>query len=134
MSDDDRDRDEGRAQLPFEGLHVYQRAQEAWTRAPATVGADPLGEAVESELRRAALGIARATALSRTNGAFTAGLEEARGALHAAAALLDQMARRGTPADEAFRTLLVDGARMLGALIRSVAQPRPEASEEEVAA
>lgn len=132
MSGEDQDREDVR-QFPFEGLHVYQRAQEAWTAARAAGDLDPLAEAVEREVRRAVLGIARATALSRANGAFPAALEEARGAIHAAAAALEQAARDGTPVDETLRGLLHDGSRMLGALIRSVRQGRSEPAEVEVA-
>lgn len=133
MSGEDHDREEVR-QFPFEGLHVYQRAQDAWTLARAAGDLDPWAAAVEQEIRKAALGIARATARSRTNGAFGAELEEARGALHAAAALLEQASRGGDAVDEGLRGLLHDGSRMLGALIRSVGQSRVEGVEEEVAA
>lgn len=126
MGRDERDesdaRDEARQQLPFEGLHVYQRVQEAWTAAQVTTGTDLLRGELESQLRQAVLGIARATARSRTNGHFGAELETARGALHAAAAVADQMARRGEPAEGDLRGLLVDSSRMLGALIRSVSR------------
>jgi len=127
------ERDEARQQFPFEGLHVYQRAQEAWTAALELAGADPLWEIVEDEIRRAALGIARATARSRTNGNFAAELETARGSLHAAAAILEQLARRGAPADAALRGLLSDSGRMLGALIRSLSGSREEPAESEEA-
>jgi hypothetical protein len=66
------------------------------------------------------MGIARATARSRSNGGFAAELEGARAALHAAAAIAEQLTRRGNPPDEGLRTLLVDAARMLGALVRSL--------------
>ena len=71
--------------------------------------------------------IARATAHSRANGArhdgaFPSGLEDARASLHAAAALIEQRARRGGPDEPELRALLVDGSRMLGALIRTVSQ------------
>ena len=122
-------REDGRQQVPFEGLHVYQRAQEAWTASLAAL-AEALGPEIEQEIGRAAVGIARATAQSRSNGAFTAALEDARGALHAAAALIEQRARRGGSDEPELRTLLVDGSRMLGALIRSVSQ-RGEALEAE---
>ncbi len=127
------ERDEARQQFPFEGLHVYQRAQEAWTAALELAGADPLWEVLEGEIRRAALGIARATARSRANGGFAAEMEEARGALHAAAAALEQLARRGAPVDGALRGLLSDGGRMMGALIRSLAGNREEPAESEEA-
>ncbi|CAN5254767.1 MAG: hypothetical protein H0W36_06695 [Gemmatimonadetes bacterium] len=139
MERDERtERDEARQQLPFEGLHVYQRVQEAWAAAEAAAGAGPLRGDIEAEIRKAALGIARATARSRANGDFGAELEAARGALHAAAAVADQMARRGDPAQDEFRTLLVDSSRMLGALIRSVSRApgdplRGEAAEEAAA-
>ncbi|HUP19838.1 MAG TPA: hypothetical protein VM778_07780 [Gemmatimonadota bacterium] len=134
MAKDDHDRDESRPQqFPFEGLHVYQRAQEAWSLAVATLTDDPVGSAAEHEIRQAVTGIARATARSRSNGSFTAELENSRGSLHAAAALVEQLARRGTPADEGLRTLLLDSSRMLGALIRSLA-PGREPVESEVAA
>ena len=126
---DRNDADEGRQTLPFEGLHVYQRAQEAWETVLSMGGADPLWERLEVETRKAALGIARATARSRSGGGFVAELEDARGALHAAAAIVDQAARRGDPIDDALRTRLVDSSRMLGALIRSVSQ-QAEAVEE----
>jgi hypothetical protein len=125
------ERDEAQKQFPFEGLHVYQRAQEAWTAALELAGADPLWEALEEEIRRAALGIARATARSRSNGGFTAELEDARGSLHAAAALVEQLSRRGTPVDGALRGMLSDGSRMLGALIRSQTASRDEPVESE---
>jgi hypothetical protein len=125
------ERDEARPQFPFEGLHVYQRAQEAWTAALELAGADPLWEALEDEIRRAALGIARATARSRSNGGFSTELETARGALHAAAAITEQLARRGAPVDGTLRGLLSDSSRMLGALIRNVASGREEAVESE---
>jgi len=123
-------REDGRQQFPFEGLHVYQRAQEAWLVSLAASADDPLGSEIEHEIGRATVGIARATAQSRANGGFTAALEDARGSLHAAAALVEQRARRGGPDESELRTLLVDGSRMLGALIRSVSQ-RGEAVEAE---
>lgn len=122
------ERDETRQQLPFEGLHVYQRVQEAWAAAESVVGAGPLRAQLEAEIRQAALGIARATARSRTNGNFAAELEAARGALHAAAAVIDQLARRGGPAESDLRILLADSSRMLGALIRSVSQTRGDSA------
>jgi hypothetical protein len=125
------ERDEARQQFPFEGLHVYQRAQEAWTAALELAGADPLWEVLEDEIRRGALGIARATARSRSNGGFSAELEDARGALHAAAAVAEQLSRRGAPVDGTLRALLSDSSRMLGALIRSLAGGREEAVESE---
>ena len=125
---------EPRQQFPFEGLHVYQRAQEAWSLARTALADDALGAAVEREIQQAATGIARATARSRSNGGFTSGLEEARGSLHAAAALVDQLARQGQPVDEELRTLLLDGGRMLGALVRSLANGREAAEPAEVAA
>lgn len=129
---DQNDRDEGRQTLPFEGLHVYQRVQEAWEQARAG-GVDPLWDLLEAEVRAAALGVARATARSRANGAFATELESARGALHAAAAAADQLTRRGDEVDDVLRTKLVDSSRMLGALIRSVSQPREDAEEVTVA-
>lgn len=139
MERDEHERDDPRPTLPFEGLHVYQRTQEAWAVASAQADGDPLWAALEEEVREAALGIARATALSRSNGGrsderrspgeFGAALERARGSLHAAAAVLDQLVRRGSPADPQLRTLLVDASRMLGALVRSLSQ-RSEAVEE----
>jgi hypothetical protein len=126
-------REDGRQQFPFEGLHVYQRAQEAWLVALAGAADDSLGPAIEQEIGRATVGIARATAQSRSNGGFTAALEESRGSLHAAAALLEQRSRRGGPEEPDLRTLLVDGSRMLGALIRTVSQ-RGETLEAEVIA
>jgi hypothetical protein len=125
------ERDEARPQFPFEGLHVYQRAQEAWTAALELAGADPLWEVLEEEVRRAALGIARATARSRSNGGFTSELENARSAIHAAAAIAEQLDRRGAPVNGALRGLLSDGSRMLGALIRNVANGREETVESE---
>jgi hypothetical protein len=125
------EREEARQQFPFEGLHVYQRAQEAWTAALELAGADPLWEVLEDEIRRAVLGIARATARSRSNGGFATELENARGALHAAAAVTEQLARRGAPVDATLKSLLSDGSRMLGALIRSLAGGREEAVESE---
>ena len=115
-------REDGRQQFPFEGLHVYQRAQEAWLVALGAAGDDPLGPEIEHEIGRATVGIARATAQSRANGGFSTVLEEARGSLHAAAALLEQRARRGGPDESELRALLVDGSRMLGALVRTVSQ------------
>ncbi|MFN2383515.1 MAG: hypothetical protein ABR559_04550 [Gemmatimonadota bacterium] len=115
-------------QLPFEGLHVYQRAQDAWgiaLEAAQGEAPDGMGAVLEGELRAAALGIARASALSRENGSFASELERARGALHAGAAVLEQLERRGTPGDARLRPLLVDGSRMLGALVRSLS-PRDE--------
>ena len=128
-------REDGRQQFPFEGLHVYQRAQEAWLASLAAAEDDPLGEAIEREIRLATVGIARATAHSRNNGGrsdggFAVGLEEARAALHAAAALIEQRARRGGPDEAELRGLLIDGSRMLGALIRTVSQ-RGEVMEAE---
>jgi hypothetical protein len=127
-------RDDGRQQFPFEGLHVYQRAQEAWLASLAVIDDDPLGPEIERETRLATVGIARATAHSRANGARTDGfsseLEEARGSLHAAAALIEQRTRRGGPDEPELRAMLVDGSRMLGALIRTVTQ-RGEAVETE---
>ena len=120
-------REDGRQQFPFEGLHVYQRAQEAWQACLTTSEDDPLGLDIEREIRLATVGIARATAHSRNNGGrsdggFTTALEDARGSLHAAAALIEQRARRGAADEPELRALLVDGSRMLGALIRTVSQ------------
>ena len=123
-------REDGRQQFPFEGLHVYQRAQEAWVVSLAAAVDDPLGAEIENEIGRATVGIARATALSRANGGFTTALEDARGSLHAAAALIEQRTRRDGPDEPELRTLLVDGSRMLGALIRTVSQ-RGDALEAE---
>lgn len=125
------DEQETRQPLPFEGLHVYQRAQEAWTLALETAGAggDPLLDRLADATREAALGIARATARSRAGGGFAAELERARGAVHDAAAIADQLARRGDPSDDRLRALLNDASRMLGALIRSVTQPHDEPAE-----
>ena len=128
-------RDDGRQQFPFEGLHVYQRAQEAWLACLAAADDDPLGPEIEREVRLATIGIARATAHSRTNGTrndggFSSALEDARGSLHAAAALIEQRARRGGADEPELRALLMDGSRMLGALIRTVSQ-RGEAVETE---
>ena len=128
-------REDGRQQFPFEGLHVSQRSQEAWLACLATVDDDPLGPDIEREVRLATVGIARATAHSRNNGGrsdggFAAALEEARGSLHAAAALIEQRSRRGGPDEPELRALLVDGSRMLGALIRTVSQ-RGEVMEAE---
>lgn len=126
--DHERDgREDGRQQFPFEGLHVYQRAQEAWLASLGIVDDDPLGPEIEREIRLATTGIARATAHSRANGArhegvFSSALEEARGSLHAAAALIEQRARRGGPDEPELRALLIDGSRMLGALVRTVTQ------------
>ena len=126
-------RDDGRQQFPFEGLHVYQRAQEAWLASLATAD-DPLGAEIEREIHQATIGIARATAPSRANGSrsdgFSSALEEARASLHAAAALIEQRTRRGEAEEPELRTLLMDGSRMLGALIRTVSQ-RGEAVEAE---
>jgi hypothetical protein len=129
------EREDGRQQFPFEGLHVYQRAQEAWSACTAAADEDPLGAEIEHEIRLATIGIARATAHSRANGTrheggFSSTLEEARGSLHAASALIEQRARRGGAADPELRGLLIDGSRMLGALIRTVSQ-RGEAIETE---
>ena len=128
-------REDGRQQFPFEGLHVYQRAQEAWSASLTAADEDPLGAEIEREVRLATTGIARATAHSRSNGArhddgFSYSLEQARGSLHAAAALIEQRERRGGAADPELRALLIDGSRMLGALIRTVSQ-RGEAVETE---
>jgi hypothetical protein len=128
-------RDDGRQQFPFEGLHVYQRAQEAWSASLAAADEDPLAGEIEREVRLATTGIARATAHSRSNGArhdsgFSSSLEEARGSLHAAAALIEQRERRGGTTDPELRALLIDASRMLGALIRTVSQ-RGEAVETE---
>ena len=118
-------RDDGRQQFPFEGLHVYQRAQEAWLASLASAD-DPLGAEIEREIHQATIGIARATAHSRANGSrndgFSTGLEDARASLHAAAALIEQRTRRGEVEEPELRTLLMDGSRMLGALIRTVSQ------------
>ena len=127
-------REDGRQQFPFEGLHVYQRAQEAWLAALATAD-DPLGAEIEREIHQATIAIARATAHSRANGSrhdggFSSTLEDARASLHAAAALIEQRTRRGGVEEPELRTLLMDGSRMLGALIRSVSQ-RGEAVEAE---
>lgn len=123
-------REDGRQQFPFEGLHVYQRAQEAWLASLAVAADDLLGPEIENEIGRATMGIARATAQSRANGGFTAALEDARASLHAAAALVEQRVKRGGPDEPELRTLLLDGSRMLGALIRTVSQ-RGEALETE---
>lgn len=125
---DDHDRDEGRQPFAFEGLHVYQRTQEAWTVARETLGTDPLERAIEEEIRRAVVGIARATARSRANGGFASGVEEARGSVHAAAAIAEQLVRGGTSVDERLVAHLHDASRMLGALVRSLGADR-EASE-----
>ena len=126
-------REDGRQQFPFEGLHVYQRAQEAWLASLATAD-DPLGAEIEREIHRATVGIARATAHSRANGSrndgFSSALEDARASLHAAAALIEQRTRRGEVEEPELRTLLMDGSRMLGALVRTVSQ-RGEAVEAE---
>ncbi len=127
------EREEPRQQFPFEGLHVYQRAQDAWSAAQSLVAGepgDPLWAALEQEVRHAATGIARATARSRANGHFATALEEARGALHAAAAIVDQQDRRGGPSGDGLRALLSDSSRMLGALIRSLNGAREESSAE----
>lgn len=129
------ERDEERAQrFPFEGLHVYARAQEAWVAALEAAISDPLWSAVEDETRKAAVGIARATARSRANGAFAGELEEARGAVHAAAALLEHLERRGTEVEGPIRGLLSDTSRMLGALIRTLGHGRDEPVEAEAVA
>lgn len=133
MASEDHERDAARQRFPFEGLHVYQRAQEAWSLALATLPAEPVAEAIEREIGQATLGIARATARSRSNGGFEAELESARGSLHAAAALFDQLARRGIVTDDGLRTALSDGSRMLGALIRSLGNGRNEPVESEAA-
>ena len=126
-------REDGRQQFPFEGLHVYQRAQEAWLASLAGAD-DPLGAEIEREIHQATIGIARATAHSRANGSrndgFSRRLEDARASLHAAAALIEQRTRRGEVEEPELRTLLMDGSRMLGALIRTVSQ-RGEAVEAE---
>src|SRR5688500_4100501 len=54
-------REDGRQQFPFEGLHVYQRAQEAWLASLAGAD-DPLGAEIEREIHQATIGIARVTA------------------------------------------------------------------------
>lgn len=119
--------------FPFTGLHTYQRAQEVWTRVKERASADPLGALLEAEVRCAVLRIARATALSRRNGAFAAELESARAGIHAAAAIADQLARRGTPVAAELQSLLSDAGRMLGALVRTL-QVRPTEESEEVPA
>lgn len=108
------------SQFPFMGLHVYDRVQEAWTRAQNGTE-DRLHDALEVEIRRVVLDIARATARSR-HGEFRAGLETARGAIHAAGAIADQLARRGTPVEPELQVLLLDAGRMLGALVRTLPQ------------
>lgn len=118
-------------QFPFTGLHTYQRAQEVWTRVKERGTADPLWALLEAEVRCAVLRIARATALSRHDGAFATELESARAEIHAAAAIADQLARRGTPVDEELQNLLSDAARMLGALVRSLQAPSPEEGNED---
>jgi len=106
--------------FPFTGLHVYHRAQSVWTALQNCAGDDPLRSALERELGRATLGIARATALSRANGAFVVELEDARAAIHAAGAVADQLTERGISVDEALQAGLSDTGRMLGALIRTL--------------
>lgn len=108
------------AQFPYSGLHVYQRAQEAWTLTQDSESEASLRGMLEAEVRRAVLGIARATAHVGRRDAFRVELERARGAIHAAGAIADQLARRGTPVDEELQEFLVDAARMLGALIRTL--------------
>lgn len=119
--------------FPFTGLHTYQRAQEVWTRVKERANADPLWALLEAEVRCAVLRIARATALSRRNGAFAAELESARAGIYAAAAIADQLARRGTPIDEELQNLLCDASRMLGALVRTL-QVRPAEDPQEAPA
>ncbi|MDX1624486.1 MAG: hypothetical protein R3199_10960 [Gemmatimonadota bacterium] len=127
---EDQDRDERQQQrFPFDGLHVYQRAQEAWEVARESLGSDPLEGEVEEEIRRAAIGIARASARSRTNGGFAAELENARGSLHAAAAIAEQLGRAGSPIEERLDALLAESAGMLGALIRSLGKSPAEAGK-----
>lgn len=133
---DDQNGQAARQTFPFEGLHVYQRTQEAWTAARHAAEEDPndpLKAVVQEKIQRAAIGIARATARSRANGDFGIGLEKARGSLHAAAAACEQLERRGEVRDEELRQLLLDSSRMLGALIRSLAIDRNELAESEVA-
>lgn len=132
MERDERS-DERTQRFPFEGLHVYARAQDAWAAAQSAPVPDPVWSSVEEQVRNAAIGIARATARSRTNGAFAGELEEARGAIHAAAALVEQLERRDVEIDDAFRGLLSDTGRMLGALIRTLRQDREEPVGAEVA-
>lgn len=132
MERDERN-DERTQRFPFEGLHVYARAQDAWTAVQTASVSDPLWSSVGDEVRNAAVGIARATARSRANGAFAGELEEARGAIHAAAALVEQLERRDVEIDDAFRGLLSDTGRMLGALIRTLRQDREEPVDAEVA-
>lgn len=112
---------------------MYARAQDAWLAALETTVDDPLWDAVEDEIGTAAVGIARATARSRANGGFAGELENARGAVHAAAALLEHLERRGIEVEGPFRGLLSDTGRMLGALIRTLAQDREETVEVEAA-
>jgi len=117
--------------FPFTGLHVYHRAQGAWTRLQECAGDDdPLWAVFERELERATLGIARATALSRANGGFIVGLEDARAAIHAAGAVADQLTERGVSVDEKLRAGLSDTGRMLGALIRALRYDPEEEPEE----
>lgn len=63
-------------------------------------------------------------------------LYTARGAIHAAGAIADQLTRRGTPVDEDLQELLCDTARMLGALIRTLqaTQADPVAADQNGAA
>lgn len=105
--------------FPFEGLHVYQRIQQAWTAGLELARADPLWGKFEVEIQ-AALGIARATARSRSNGGFADELERARGSVHAAAAIVEQLSRRGSPVGEDLRGHLAFVSRALGALVRSL--------------
>lgn len=118
-------------QFPFTGLHTYQRAQEVWTRVKEHASTDPLWAFLEAEVRCAVLGIARATALSRRNGAFRGELESARAGIHAAAAIADQLARRGTPVDEELQDLLSEAGRMLGALVRTLQNGKRQRENED---
>jgi len=119
--------------FPFTGLHVYHCAQGAWTKLTTCASDDdPLWAVLERELQRATLGIARATALSRANGGFVAGLEDARAAIHAAGAVADQLTERGISVDEKLRAGLSDTGRMLGALIRTLQHDSDERDEEPI--
>ena len=127
-------REDGRQQFPFEGLHVYQRAQEAWLASLAGADdsagrGDRAGDPSGDDRDRAARPRTPAQTASRNDG-FSSALEDARASLHAAAALIEQRSRRGAADDPELRTLLMDGSRMLGALIRTVSQ-RGEAVEAE---
>lgn len=108
---------EPRQQLPFEGLHVYQRLQDAWTLASSLNWNDRVAEAIGS----ATEAVARATGTVRGGGSFSDLLIEARGHVHVAAARIEHEARAfGKDPNSDLRAMLVDASRMIGALVRTI--------------